>query len=376
MKEKRRSLLLMGSLVILALLNALTPVRGFSPKENRYLQTFPLLSVPQVFSGAFGREYEVFSTDQFLFRDGWTGLKTLTDRILGKKDNGRVYFGEKDHLFAVPEELSPERFAANLSALVKFQERVGELLPHTTLSALLVPDKATVLPELLPAYAPVTEEKKLFQQIQRELEGLFTLVDLQEIFQGFPQEDLYYRTDHHWTTEGAYLAYGAYRRALGETPKPWKEAERQVVTQEFFGTLQRKAGLYLGPPDVIEAMALPEDFPLRVTGEEGKVIPLYEKNFLEKTDKYAYFFGGDHARMEITAEVPQRKTLLVVKDSFANSLLPFLARDYARIVVLDLRYYGPAVLDAVKDVEPDEILFLYGLQNFTQQAQLSLLGRE
>ncbi len=374
MKEKTRVIISMGLLLSLSIGNMVSPKRVFSNKENRYLQEFPKLDFNTVISGEFGKEFETYTTDQFIFRDNWIGLKTIGDLSLLKKDNGRVYFGKKDYLFDIDKEIDEEQLNKNINSINIFLANMDKL--NIPVNFLLVPSKATVLGDKLPLYAPIVDEGYIIEKLKSNLKENIGLIDLGKTLGEKSKEYIYYRTDHHWTTKGAFYAYEYYMKTIGKEPLKEDDFELRKASNEFFGTSYRKANFYLGNPDDIYIYEPKEKINLNiiVNGKE-ETDSLYDATYLNKTDKYSYFLGGDKSLIEIETSVNNQKTLLIVKDSFANSFIPFLTNHYEKIIVIDPRYFNMSIEELVKEKEIDEVLLLFNVQNFYKEKGLFILGR-
>lgn len=365
MKSKIRSILFAIIILGLSVINVTRPTKVFSSKENRYLQQFPELTLSNIFSGDFSTDFEKYASDQFIGRDNWIGLKTLSQLAMLKKDNGRVYFGKDDYLFDVESGLDEKQFHLNMEYINIFANSIGEKIKIT---ALLIPTKTQVLEDKLPAYAPVIDEEKLVEQIKENLNKDIIVTDLINTFKEHANEYIYYKTDHHWTSKGAFYAYEKYLQSIGSNPLKERDFIIDLVSDEFYGTSYRKANFYLGKPDAIHKYTgkNPIDYEIHFNSspEPGD---LYDNSFLNKTDKYSYFLGGDKALVEINTSIKNGKTIVVLKDSFGNSMVPFLIHNYEKIIMLDTRYYNGSISDFVDEKDVDEVLFLYNIQTFVSE---------
>ncbi|UJF15404.1 hypothetical protein LZ578_10590 [Jeotgalibaca sp. MA1X17-3] len=373
MNYKRKSIYFIIIFLLFSLLNLLSPVRSFSPKENRYLQTFPDLNQKDFFSGKFGRSIEVFLSDQFIQRDTWTGIKTISDLALLKKDNGRVYFGKDGYLFEVPTAFKEKQFEKNMNSIQAFIENTSVDNHHISFQAILVPSKESVLSDKLPFSAPILDEEHVLERIHSSLSNSITFIDLLPVLKN--EESFYYRTDHHWTTEGAFVAYQTYRNQLDKSLLKEEQFVKEEVSNHFYGTLYRKANFYTHLPDSIFRYQPLEDWVYQITlNEQTKLSSFYQESFLEKTDQYAYFLGGNHAVVEIETTNKNGQTIGVIKDSFANNFIPFLSLHYEKIIVIDPRHFGGNVQEYLLDQKVNEILFLFTIQDFAQETTLHKLG--
>ena len=375
MKEKVRPILFAGIILFISVVNIISPTKVFSRKENRYLEGFPKLTYKTIMSGEFSSNFEKYSTDQFIGRDAWISLKTISDLAMFKKDNNRVYFGKDDYLFDVDEDINKEQFNKNMLSINKFLEKIKEYNENVGITALLVPTKSQVLEEKLPLHAPLMDENHIVEKIKSSLNDNINILNLTDTLKEHSKEDIYYKTDHHWTTKGAYYAYKHYLQQIGDTPLRESEFIKDIASDEFYGTSYRKANFYRGEPDKIYSY-IPKE-PVKytvdyngVSKEEG----LYDNSFLDKVDKYSYFLGGDKPLIEIDSEVRNNKTIVIVKDSFANSMIPFLINHYEKIIIIDTRYFNGSISEFIKEKDVDEVLLLYNIQNFAKEKTFSKFG--
>lgn len=218
--------------------NLLTPEKAFSETENRVLQTFPPFSLEELTTGRFTTTFDTYTTDQFWNRDGWVGLKTMTQLALLNKDNGRAYFGRDGFLFEKTDPYSETLVANNVAAVARFVERAKQAAPGLRARVMLVPTAAAILPEKLPPLAPVPDQAAVIAQMKAAVKET---VDPTALLKARRDEGLFYRTDHHWTTAGAYAGYTALMESLGEPPLPRDAFTVERVTEKFFGTVYSKA---------------------------------------------------------------------------------------------------------------------------------------
>ncbi|MGN9166249.1 DHHW family protein [Tissierellaceae bacterium HCP3S3_D8] len=373
MKKKLRTLIFMSLLLSMSIVNILGPKRTFSTKENRYLQELPELNMDNLISGEFSKDFEKYTTDQFIHRDKWISLKTIGDLAMLKKDNNRVYFGKEDYLFDVDKELDELQFKKNVENINIFLNNINEYNRDIEINALLVPSKSQVLKDKLPLYAPVIDEEALLEKIKVSLKENINILDLFQIYREKSNEYIYYKTDHHWTTKGAFYAYEYYLNSKGEIPLKEEDFIITKVSDEFLGTSYRKANFYLGNPDEIYSYKPKNEVKYNITiNNEKKENSLYDESYLNKTDKYSYFLGGDKSLIQIETSIKNDKTILVIKDSFANSFVPFLLNNYEKIIVIDPRYYRAGIIDYIKGRSIDEVLLLFNIQNFVKEKSFNL----
>jgi hypothetical protein len=346
--------------------NLLAPQREFSDTENRTLQTFPALSADEIFSGRFMTAFDTYASDQFVGRDAWVGLKSTAQFAALNKDNGRVYFGRDGYLFEKTEAYDSSLVQANCEAVASFIDKARALSPGLDARVMLVPTAAAILPEKLPPLAPVPTQAAVIDSM-RQAVGETALVDPTGWLSRHKEQGLYYRTDHHWTTAGAYIGYLALMEGRTDgTLFGLDDFERRTVAEDFYGTIQSKCGLPWIRPDTMEIFYNPEQDGCTVTWEDGSLDGLYDPSFLQTKDKYAYFLGGNHPLTRVATGTKNGKTLLLLKDSYANAMVPFLTQHYETIVLVDLRYYRDSLLPLFEE-GVDDLLILYNVSGFAAE---------
>ena len=341
------------------------PRRTFSEQENRVLAQPPRFCLSDLVSGAFTQGVEDSITDQFPLRDGWISLKSRTERALGKTENNNVFFCREDTLitrFPQPEEKA-------VDSAIRAVNTLADTVKARVFLA-LIPSSAAVWSDRLPANADTADQESLIQRIYAGADCpaadiLTALLDARE-------EEVYYRTDHHWTTLGAYYGYAATARAMGLTPAPKERFQPVTVSEEFYGTVYSSSGVRWVKPDSISRWVDPEGVTVYRDGEE-EPSPVYAEEKLAVKDKYAYFFGGNTPRMVIETSGAGGK-LLVLRDSYSDCELPFFFAHYSEIHVLDLRYFRRSVREYAEDNAIDDILINYSLSTFLSDPSVFLLG--
>ena len=349
--------------------NLATPQKEYSETENRYLQTFPQLSLEEVASGRFSSSFETYTTDQFWNRDGWVGLKTLTQLLMLNKDNGRAYFGKDGYLFEKNAPYDSRLVTSNCEAVADFLEEARALSPGLDARVMLVPTAAAILSEKLPALAPVPDQSAVIAAMGQAAGD--ALLDPTEALRAGRAQGLFYRTDHHWTTAGAYAGYCVYMQGKGELPLPSSAFRREAASDAFYGTVYSKANLYTIRPDTLEIWEPLEANPCTVVWNGGSLDGLYDRSYLEVKDKYSVFLGGNHPLTRVSTSVGNGKTLLLVKDSYANAMVPFLAQHYETILLADLRYYKESLRPLLADGQVDDLLVIYNVEGFAAEKTVS-----
>ena len=350
---------------------ALSHQRTYSPVEKRELQTRPEISITKVLDGRFQKKYESYLRDQFPGRDHWVSFQTDMELFMGKNEIHNVYIGKNHYLLEhyTEKEFDPQQISKNLQALEKF---VGKAKQNADVHVMMVPTKSWVLREKLPAFAPHYKEQKFYDALQQKLEKEDVLISVEPILDAHKEEEIYYRTDHHWTTLGAWYAYEQYTKAVGgDLQRAQGKKKFRCISKNFYGTTYAKIN-YARQADKIEIYEPADKLRVVYNMGEKKTKTLYDVSFLKTADQYSVFTGGNQAVLEITGGIKNGKTLLLIKDSFANSILPFLAEDYEKLVVVDLRQLNVSGDRLLEMFSPTDILILYNSAQFAQDKEFEI----
>lgn len=350
---------------------ALSHQRTYSPVEKRELQTRPEISITKVLDGRFQKKYESYLRDQFPGRDHWVSFQTDMELFMGKNEIHNVYIGKNHYLLEhyTEKEFDPQQISKNLQALEKF---VGKAKQNADVHVMMVPTKSWVLREKLPAFAPHYKEQKFYDALQQKLEKEDVLISVEPVLDAHKEEEIYYRTDHHWTTLGAWYAYEQYTKAVGgDLQRAQEKRKFRCISKDFYGTTYAKIN-YARQADKIEIYEPADKLRVVYNMGEKKTKTLYDVSFLKTADQYSVFTGGNQAVLEITGGIKNGKTLLLIKDSFANSIIPFLAEDYEKLVVVDLRQLNVSGDRLLEMFSPTDILILYNSAQFAQDKEFEI----
>ncbi len=356
-------------LLITCVFNIFSKDKEYSETENRMLAQKPEFSLDSLASGDFMTDMEDYVTDQFFLRDSWINLKLLEDMALGKRESNGVYIGKKSTLMEIPENNPDEEAVSNnLEAIRDFALRHEDINSVMT----LIPNAAYVCHQLLPANAPVRDQQADIDNALSVTGSALTFVDVTEVMTDHREEDIYYKTDHHWTSLGARYAFEALAGALG-IENPALDYDIYPVTHSFSGTLASKSGYDKGA-DTIEIyvpQGVNTDCVVNYVDEQKKSASIYDSSALEQKDQYEVFFGGNHTRIDITTPLEENKNLLLFKDSYANCFVQFLVPYYRSITIIDPRYYYDDIDRLIRDNAITDVLFLYNVNTFMTDNSLA-----
>lgn len=365
MKENRPSkiiksitaIFLAAFVLLFAFVFLISEKQEFSEGENRYLEKFPEFTFSSLKEGKYTEKLQSYLSDHFPLRNLFMGLKAETEIALGKREIGGVYIAKDGYL--IEDYAAPK----NTDKIVGQFEKFAKSLESAEVSLMLAPTAITIYKEKLPALAPVRSQMQTRDEIYGRLD--FSTIDCYDALMGAKKDnELYYRTDHHWTGYGAYAAYTAYCEAREIEPLPLERFEITEVSTDFKGTIYSKLNDAKIKADTITIFENPENR-LTVYYEDKKETAdsLYNFEYLDKKDKYSMFLNNIHPFIEITNETADSdKELAVVKDSYANCLVPFLVNHYRKVYVFDTRYYkgGPSKF-INENRQITDVLLLYNM---------------
>ena len=350
--------------------NILTEDKTVSEEENRTLAGRPAISVSRVLNGTYMERYENYVSDQFVGRNMWRNLYISLREIGGSREENGVILGEGGQLMeaiAVPNE---EALNKNIKSINEFA------LHHTNIQTymLFVPDSAAILGDLLPPNFMVENQFELLNSVQDNMADSITWIDAVSVLQSHAKEKIYYKTDHHWTSLGACYVFLNAAERMGIKGDFTDAYDIYPITADFNGVLSSTSGFCQDEREEIEVY-IPKENSVSVVvnyvEDQQKHTSLYDTSKLDTKDKYAVFLGGNFSLVDIKTSSLHEKKLLLVKDSFANSFIPFLVPFYQEIIVVDPRYYAGTMEEIVETYAVTDALFLYGGNTFFKDNNIS-----
>lgn len=361
-------------LIAVMFLNILLPDKKFSAEENRLLQTMPKLSISSIFSGRFETKAESYAADQFMLRNMFIKIKSSFDTSLGSTESNNVFMCKDNYLMENISKADAKKMENNYNSLAKLKQ----LYPNINMDFMLVPNAANIMSDKLPLFAVTDDQNKQMDDFFKKIQSIgINPVDVRATFKKNKEEiELYYHTDHHWTTDGAYLAYQdfAKKNKLNSNIK----YDALAVKNDFRGTLASKSGFTNGLNDMIK-IYLPKEGQnyknsvIFYSDTKEKTTEFYKLNNLKKKDTYTVFGGSNHPIYSIKTPVSSQRKLLLIKDSYANSFIPFLSQDYREIIVIDPRYFFDDISEIIKANGITDILFLYNANTFFNDNSLDMM---
>ena len=358
-----------------AIATVLKPSNERSETENRLLEQKPDLTWNALISGKFSEDYEAYLSDQFVVRDGWISLKTAFERAALRQEAEDVYFARDNYLIEKHTGVfTAETAERNIQTLAAFFTNLSKSMDPGHLTAMVVPNAVDILRDKLPPFADPYDEEIYLQKIAGALpEGVW--FDSSSVLRQHSGEELYYRTDHHWKTLSAYYTFEAWAGEKGLAGDSAFSFRPVTVTDSFEGTIASRLGI-VGRADSIERFdpEIPFDYYLIYNQSDDIRNTVYQDSFLERKDKYAYFYGGNFGLIQ--AKMPEHETgrkLLVIKDSYAHCFVPFTYALFDQVDMLDTRYYNASISALIGQENYTDILFLFNAAGFAEETSLARL---
>lgn len=345
-----------------AILDIFTPNQEFSDTENRYLTQFTPPTVDTVMNNSFPIEYESYINDQFVGRDKWITLKSLGESALLKKENNGIVYGNDHYMFDKNETVDTDRLTRNLNYIQEF----GTTYKDQNVYFTVIPSSYAILEDKLPYGLPIEDQQAIVTDIYKSYCGVNVVsIDLFDKLTQHKDEYIYYKTDHHWTADGAYLAYQSFIEAVGGEVKDPSQYTAHTV-EDFYGTYFSKAKQFSAQPDTITYYDIPCDS-IQINGEEKD--SLYDYDMFTKRDKYAGYIHSNNGVTILENSQAEQGSLLLIKDSYGNCLAPYFLQNYSRVIVVDLRYTDQ-LQQLIETENFDEIYILYSLANFSTDSSV------
>ena len=358
-----------------SLFNVIAPKRVTSELENRRLAQMPAFRWEALLDGSWFDDFATYLQDQVAFRDSWINLESAVNNILfAKVEENDILLGKDGWMFSklFASEDEHTQLQTNTAAVAEFAARYPGRVTF-----LLAPSASVIYPEMLPLGAPMVDENAMLDEIFATVGSAAEVIDLRQTFTDAKDQYLYFKTDHHWTPQGAYLAYEQFCQRKGLTPFDCS-AHESVTIPDFYGTHYSAARRWNVQPDSITYYPLDNPMTVYQIDSEAQYTPLYTEPMINTEkfatrDKYAAFLDGNNGYSVI--EGNGEGSILVVKDSYANSFVPYLTVNYAKIGVVDLRNFNYGLDSTIEAEGYDQILVLYNFQTFIADNRVVYINR-
>lgn len=357
-----------------SILSFLIPDKEKSVEENRVLTQLPTLSHQTYFEGRFQKKLEQYFNDQFPFRNSLIKWKTASDLTLEIIESNGVIKSKDGYLIERIQNPSKAAVDHDIKSLGKFKEKN----PKCNFYFLLAPNAGNIMKSKLPKRVNMANQNEYMTEFFKNLNEIgITPIDARKTLRkNVDKQQLYYRTDHHWTTGAAYLAYKEAHKEMGlDSDIKYKKLS---VHRNFRGTLASKSGFTNGRNDELQIYWPREhqtyhDSIYNFVDVKKTTNTFYAFDNLKKKDAYTIFGGWNHPFYTISTPTKSTRKLLLVKDSYANCMIPFLTQDFREIVVVDPRYYFGDINKIMAEEGITDVLFLYNALTFASDESMNLM---
>ena len=358
--------------ILFTVIDIINSPNEFSELENRKLSQMPILSLKSYIYTSFSSDYEKYINDQFFLRDNWIDLKSRIEYLLGKRENNDIIFGKENYLFKKFTTFNDEMLKNNLNSIITFTNNYNKEVDF-----FIIPNSYAIYDELTPRYLPLVDQLSLINSINSYLslksnDHINTINVAEELLKN-KDDYIYYKTDHHWTSYGAYLAYLAYMDYLGLEIVDINNLEK-ITINNFLGTYYNRSKYFKADSDFITYYNI-LGLHIEIDGKEQ--LSLMDLDKFKGSDKYSAFLWGNNGLTKVINEniSEERKgsSILIFKDSYANSFIQFLSYNYEIIDIIDLRYFKESIRNFMKDKDYNEILIMYSFNNLSSDINIRRL---
>lgn len=363
-------------MILFFLLNLVVSDKEKSEEESRMLATMPKLTWSSLTSGDFMAKYETYLADQFAGRNFWRSIKVGLSSLGGSREEEDILIGKDDYLLEKIVSPDQETLKENMEAIHLFANQYQDVPMYM----LLVPNAANVMRDRLPSFAAVQDQNRMFAQVKRELGDTMEWLDAVEALNPHANEKIFYQTDHHWTSLGAFYTFSAVAEQMKIKADSASYFVSYPISTTFNGMLAAKSGCRLNVKEEIYIYVprdTDNDVVVNYVDEQRKTTSLFDASKLKTRDQYAVFLGENTSVVDIKTVSDSQRRLLLIKDSYANSFVSFLAPHFREIVLVDPRYYSGTIDEIMDTYRISDVLFLYSGNTFFQDNNLSgVLGGE
>lgn len=358
--------------ILFTVIDIINSPNEFSELENRKLSQMPILSLKSYIDTSFSSDYEKYINDQFFLRDNWIDLKSRIEYLLGKRENNDIIFGKENYLFKKFTTFNDEMLENNLNSIITFTNNYNKEVDF-----FIIPNSYAIYDELTPRYLPLVDQLSLINSINSYLSSKsndhINTINVAEKLLKNKDDYIYYKTDHHWTSYGAYLAYLTYMDSLDLEAIDIDKLE-EIKINNFFGTYYNRSKYFKADSDFITYYNMP-NLQIEIDGKE--YLSLMDLDKFKSSDKYSAFLWGNNGLTKVIneniAEERKGSSILIFKDSYANSFIQFLANNYETIDIVDLRHFKEPISNFMKDKEYNQILIMYSFDNLSSDINIRRL---
>lgn len=373
MKNKIFFAIFMTVWIVIIVVNFIWPKQTFSQEENRMLATIPRFSFESFVNGDYLNGVNDYINDHFAFRNIYLKLNSWWEvSVMGKKENNGVYIGKDGYLFEKFEygEEEKEKVKNNASAISNFAETMQEIDIPTYFA--LVPNSIYINSDKLPENVEVPNQEDIINTVYSNIKNTKNINVTSALKEENKTKPLYFRTDHHMNSDGAYVVYREFCNTVNIQPVQIENFNKITVTNDFLGTFDSKAQLVNQTPD--EIFVYENEINTNIEEaiyDKETTKSIFNEEFLTGKDKYSYFLNGNNSKAIIKTKVDNNKKLLVIKDSYAHIMSQFLCENYSEVHFLDPRYTNFDYKEYVQENGITDVLFLYNVSNFATDTNLT-----
>lgn len=235
---------------------------------------------------------------------------------------------------------------------------------------MLIPNSIYINQEKLPDNVIPENQEQIINEIYQKLNNDINKINVTEVLLNNKDKYIFFKTDHHMTSLGAYLTYNEFCLVSNKQPKLLQNFEEKIVSKDFLGTFDSKAQVPNQETDIISIYVNEKNTNVEVQYDNETTNSIYNEEYLSKKDKYSYFLNGNNAKVVVKTNGQNGKKLLLIKDSYSHIMAQFLCQDYEELHFIDPRYYKLSLSEYARNNEITEILFLYNVSNIVSDLGL------
>lgn len=363
MKKKLLVYMFFSSIVILSIMDIVNKDKIFSEMENRYLKRKPRISKESVLKGNYTKDYEEYLNDHFIFHDKFINIKSFAESLFLKKENNGIVYGKNDYMFDKQIIINNEILENNIEAIKKFSNNYDA-------EFMGVPYSSSVLKEYLPYKTEFIDEISIIDKINKYI-GMDRSINIYETLLDNKEKYIYYKTDHHWTSYGAYLAYQEFC-VKNKLKAIDINLLKENKVENFLGTYYSKSKKLNAKTDMLSYYQMDN---LRMEIDKQKFNSIYNSDILKTRDKYSVFLNGNNPITKIiNSDKNASGSILIIKDSFANSITPFIANNYKETTIIDLRQFNYKMSEYMDGKNFDNILLVYSFNSLNTDTSIRKLN--
>ncbi len=238
--------------------------------------------------------------------------------------------------------------------LNSFKEAVGDvnvyILPAPISSAFYAPAKYP---------NSIKNHQNCFNAIRDNLVGV-KYVDTLNALGAHVDENIYFRTDHHWQALGAYYAAEAFAGVAGtnfDSLASYKLMTHTGVLGSYYQSYSNKDAVLKNNPDTMTWYEPTREHTVTYYSQSGLTNPITGRTLFSSTKGYLKFIYGDSYTTHIQSNVGNGRKLLLFKDSFGNALAPFVMSSFDEVYIADYRYFKENVQSFIAEQGITDICF-------------------